>query len=90
LYGHKGDVYCVATNGQVIVSGSDDKMINVWDLDTGRWVNTLKGHSERIWCIEVKNNIVVSGAHKHVKVWDLTTGQCTSTLTGHTGIDYIQ
>ncbi|CAD5913902.1 hypothetical protein [Planktothrix agardhii] len=46
--GHSGSVNSVAISpdGQILVSGSDDKTITIWDLSTGQELRTLTGHSE--------------------------------------------
>ena len=45
--GHEGSVYCSAfsKDGTMIVSGSSDKTIRVWNVDTGECIFTLKGHT---------------------------------------------
>ena len=45
--GHTGSVYSVAIspNGKYIVSGSWDKTIKLWDINTGELIRTFKGHT---------------------------------------------
>ena len=47
LVGHEDGVNCSAfsKDGTLIVSGSDDKTIRVWNVDTGECILTLKGHT---------------------------------------------
>ena len=37
-------------DGRRVVSGSDDKTLKVWDVETGKCVATLRGHSARVRC----------------------------------------
>jgi WD40 repeat protein len=45
-------VSCVVAmpDGRRVVSGSYDKTLRVWDVDTGECVRELKGHSEVSEC----------------------------------------
>ena len=38
-------------DGRRVVSGSDDKTLKVWDVETGECVATLEGHSESVRCL---------------------------------------
>ena len=37
-------------DGRRVVSGSDDKTLKVWDIETGKCVTTLQGHSYGVRC----------------------------------------
>jgi len=43
-------VTCVAfsPDGQFGLSGGKDKMVRIWNLDSGREVEQLKGHSQTV------------------------------------------
>lgn len=65
LRGHTGGVYCVAilptypisisNSGAVdddrIVSGSDDNTLRIWESQTGRILQVLKGHTDTVSCV---------------------------------------
>ena len=68
--------------------GSDGNDIKVWDLDSGRLINKLIGHTQSISALTVTpdGRQVVSGAENWVlKVWNLENGQLVHTFEGHTG-----
>jgi len=46
LYGHAGAIYslCVLSTG-VLVNGSVDTTIKLWDLETGEIIETLEKHT---------------------------------------------
>lgn len=70
----------------LLVSGGLDNTIRVWNLTTGKLLQTLFGHLEGIWCISFDSLRIVSGAHDElVKIWDAETGKCMHTLEGHAG-----
>jgi F-box/WD-40 domain protein MET30 len=70
----------------VLASGSLDGTIKMWDVETGRERNTLFGHIEGVWAIDMDALRLASASHdRTVKVWDHQSGHCVQTLTGHRG-----
>ncbi len=53
LKGHKGTIFGVAwsPDGQVLASGSEDKIVRLWDGPTGKLLQTLEGHTNDVNCI---------------------------------------
>ena len=72
LTGHSNSVNSVAISpdGQILVSGSDDKTITIWDLSTGQELRTLTGHSESVNSVAISpdGQILVSSSHTVVSV----------------------
>jgi WD40 repeat protein len=63
----------------MIVSGSWDNTIKVWNLNTGKLLNTLEGHSLFVESVAITsdNSMIVSGSDdKTIKVWNLQQGKC--------------
>ncbi len=90
LTGHSNAIWCVAfsPNDQTLVSGSADKTIKVWNLDTGQMRRTLVGHSDIVRSVTFRPNgqVLVSGSgDKTIKIWNVQTGKLIRTLTGHSG-----
>ncbi len=76
LEGHEFDVDAIAISpdGRMVVSGSRDNTLKVWELDTGKEICTLKGHTHSIRAVAISpdGRLVVSGSFdKTLKVWDL-------------------
>ncbi|KAG8821990.1 hypothetical protein FRC17_009689 [Serendipita sp. 399] len=70
----------------ILVTGSLDNTIRVWDVETGRIINTLFGHIEGVWAVAGDKLRIVSGSHdRTIKIWDRETGTCQTTLVGHRG-----
>ncbi len=90
LHGHTESIAAVAVtpDGRWAVSGSWDKTLRVWDLESGAVLATLRGHSEAVRAVAVTpdGRRAVSGSRdKTLKVWDLESGAELATLRGHTG-----
>jgi WD40 repeat protein len=50
LKGHSGPVWsvCFSNDYKLVVSGSVDKTLNLWDVATGKCIKTLEGHSKLV------------------------------------------
>jgi len=96
LTGHTNWVFGVATaqlDGRtVVISGSADDTMRVWDLATGTPVGSpFTGHTGPVSSVATAQldgrTVAISGSwDKTVRVWDLATGKpIGSPFTGHTG-----
>ncbi|CCM03916.1 uncharacterized protein FIBRA_06067 [Fibroporia radiculosa] len=71
---------------RVLISGSLDNTIKLWDIDSGKVEETLFGHIEGVWAIASDKLRLVSGSHdRTIKVWVREEGRCMATLVGHRG-----
>jgi WD40 repeat protein len=79
-------VACTVLDGQpVLVSGSQDKTVRVWDPTTGALQATFTGHGGIVYAVACTvldgQPVVVSGSEDEtVRVWDLATGALRATL----------
>jgi WD40 repeat protein len=76
LTGHTDVVYDVAlsSDGRRAVSGSEDNMVRVWDLETGQCVLSLHGHTSMVEGVAITpdGRRAVSGSgDMTVRVWEL-------------------
>ncbi|KZT66705.1 WD40 repeat-like protein [Daedalea quercina L-15889] len=71
---------------RVLISGSLDNTIRLWDIDSGEATDTLFGHIEGVWAVASDKLRLVSGSHdRTIKVWVREEGRCMATLVGHRG-----
>jgi WD40 repeat protein len=76
----------VTPDGRRAVSGSEDKTLRVWDLETGH-SRVLNGHTQYVKAVDVTpdGRRAVSGSwDKTLRVWDLETGHSRA-LNGDAG-----
>lgn len=86
LRGHDGGVWALAIAHNLLVIGSTDRSLSVWDLRTGRRRVELLGHTSTVRCVEIQEELVVSGSRDTtLRVWNWASGTCTQVLRGHTG-----
>ncbi|KAF1845315.1 WD40 repeat-like protein [Cucurbitaria berberidis CBS 394.84] len=78
---HTECVYTIQYSGKYLVSGSRDKTIRIWNLDTLRLVHPpLAGHTASVLCLQFDErpdqDIVVSGGSDcRVILWRFSTGR---------------
>ncbi|KAF5357866.1 hypothetical protein D9756_001820 [Leucocoprinus leucothites] len=67
----------------MLISGSLDNTVKMWDIETGEVVRTFFGHIEGVWAVASDKLRLVSGSHdRTIKVWS-REGKSTATLVGH-------
>ncbi|PFH51687.1 hypothetical protein AMATHDRAFT_58451 [Amanita thiersii Skay4041] len=77
LGAHRAAVNAVSIYKTLIVSGSGDRSIRLWDAQTGRLLRTFDEHHTRgIASIDFKPPYILSGSSdKHLRLFDMTTLQ---------------
>ena len=53
LHGHKGYVPALSATKDVLVSGSGDRTVRIWDLNTGHCTHVFGGHKHAISFITI-------------------------------------
>ena len=77
----------ISPNDALIATGSQDRLIKIWDRQTLKLVATLKGHKRGIWSVEfspVDKCLVSASADRTIKIWSLSDFSCIRTFEGHT------
>ena len=92
--GHKAPIMCLcAMSHKILASGSNDKTIKIWDIESRAIMSILSGHTEYISALcYMEEGVFVSGSNdKSLIIWskyELPGSSSTSTyshrvLTGH-------
>ena len=92
---HSVNSVCFSADGDLLVSGSDDKTLKIWSKGSSgnfECKSTLTGHSERVNCVVFSPNgkVIASCSGEgymrdnSVRLWDASTGEpIGSPLDGH-------
>lgn len=79
----------ISPDDRRLVSGHDDGIIRLWDLETGEFLQQFaKRHNSWIRNIHFSPDgkmIASSSEDKTICLWDATTGECLHTLRRHSG-----
>ncbi|ETO08155.1 WD-40 repeat protein [Reticulomyxa filosa] len=79
----------IGGNGYTICSGSCDKTIRIWDIETTKQLNVFNGHTEYVMSVkygsnELVNTILSGSNDTSVCLWDIRSGQQIQEFNGHT------
>jgi WD40 repeat protein len=87
-YSHEGVIYALtlSPDGQIVASGGSDHKIKIWGGITGKWEQTLNGHTDSIFALvfSTDGKMLVSGsADKTIRLWHFSNDQEPEILQGH-------
>ncbi|XP_066147035.1 WD repeat-containing protein 48 homolog [Euwallacea fornicatus] len=88
LVGSKESIYSLAMNppGSVIVSGSTEKVLRLWDPRTCVKLCKLKGHTETVKALVVSRDgsqCISGSCDGSIKVWNIGQQRCIQTILVH-------
>ncbi|EAW35055.1 WD40 repeat domain-containing protein [Lyngbya sp. PCC 8106] len=76
----------ISSEGNILVSGGEDKAIKIWDLQTGKLKKTLQSDSGVINTLAISpdGKTIVSGSgDRMIRIWNITSNQPPRMLKGH-------
>jgi WD40 repeat protein len=74
-------------DGKTCLVGHHNGHISFWDVPSGKCLNILKGHEQRVYGVSMTPDGKIaasSSMDKTVRIWKLENGTCARILNGHT------
>ena len=75
-----------SANGKMLASPAGKFGIKVWDVQTGKCLLTLKGHTNYVTSVTFSpdgSRLASSSRDKTVRIWDVSTGASLAVLKDH-------
>ena len=87
MEGHSDYIWsiCFLNDGKMVASGSRDKIIKIWNIETGKVIRNLEEHTDTVWsiCLSSNGKTLVSGSYdKYIIVWNVETGKVIRKIQG--------
>jgi F-box/WD-40 domain protein MET30 len=76
---------CVQFDDNVLLSGSYDATVKVWDIHTGEELRTLKGHTSGIRCLQFDDSgkLMTGSLDSTIRLWNWQTGEMLRVFNAH-------
>ncbi len=77
-----------APDSATLLAGYGDGTALIWNLDGGKVLHVLHGHTDRVTTVAVSpdSRLAATGSWDNtIRLWDMTSGLLLDTLTGHSG-----
>lgn len=81
--GHNSAVLSLDVTEDLMFTGSKDRTVKVWDLNTGEETLSCAGHKRDVVAVRYchKTQRIFGASQNVIKVWDIRDGKCIKSLT---------
>lgn len=59
LTGHEGGVWALEYQDNILVSGSTDRTVRIWNMDNGKCLHVFQGHTSTVRCLQIVQPVEV-------------------------------
>ncbi|KAI9253221.1 WD40-repeat-containing domain protein [Sporodiniella umbellata] len=84
----KCSIYALTANpsGTIVVSGSPEKVVRLWDPKSGKRIGKLTGHTDNIRALLISEDgkhILSGSSDATIKLWSVAARRCLATYESH-------
>ena len=82
----------IAPDYRTVAASSEDRGIQLWDVETGRSIRTLEGYVQPALAVEALpdgRHILVGSHNKNMTMWDITTGRLVKSFDRASDVNHI-
>ena len=88
LKNHNSKLYCIelTSDGETLVTGSEDTSVRLWNTNSKKQIACLLKHDQYVWCLAISksNSLIASGSgDRTVILWDLHQKSFIKVFRGH-------
>ena len=81
---HLDVIYCLQFDSEKLITGSRDRSIMIWDLESRICIQTLHGHTGSVLCLKFDKDYLVTGSSDSaIFIWSLLDGRVICKLLSH-------
>lgn len=73
-------------DGTRLISGSKDKTARIWDANSGKLMQTLKGHTGWVMAVKISSDVKMcftASFDSTSRMWEMASGKCVNLFEGH-------
>ncbi|CAD5217869.1 unnamed protein product [Bursaphelenchus xylophilus] len=88
LHGSKNSIYSIAMNpdGKVVVAGSTENVLRIWDPRTCKKICKLRGHTDNVRAIQMNRDgtqCLSASSDGTIRLWSIGQQRCIGVITCH-------